>query len=83
MLSIYIKFHLSPLRIGASIQPLVIYNLAWVVEGLAYLVAVFDIRKDEVQTSERLLVSLGLLFAETDCDIPNSLFLDQFAEGPQ
>ena len=64
MLSVHVELDFPPLRGSAPIQPLVIYYLLRVIQGLIYLTAELQVLIHQVQTSERLFVASLFVFAQ-------------------
>lgn len=83
MLCVYIELYFPQLWRCAAIEPLVVDDIRLVVLWFEDLIPELYVGEEEVQTAEGFFILPALILSEGEGDIPNSLFLHQFAKRPE
>ena len=80
MFCVHIELYFPQLWRSAAIEPLVVDDGRLVVLWLEDLIPEFYVGEDEVQTAKGFFILPAFVLREGEGDIPNSLFLHEFAK---
>lgn len=80
VLCVHIELYFPQLWRGTAIEPLVVDDIRLIVLWFEDLIPEFYVGEEEVQTAEGFFILPALILSEGEGDIPNSLFLHQFAK---